>query len=155
MDSNSPCKDLLFSRAPNLAQKLLYLVSTILTCFERSIKYKNGCLDHTSIILFSSLKTKPLMLCFSSNRKNMLLEIGRSCKAACFNYDTSAIVLIKQLKPCQTKLFEKYSWHFRKKFIIRISFKNQRTRVTFKLNSKIFMFLIKNGLHVLDCHYNL
>ena len=30
MDPNSPCKDLLFPRAPNLAQKPLYLVGTVL-----------------------------------------------------------------------------------------------------------------------------
>ena len=30
VDSNSPCKDLLFLRGPNLAQKPLYLVGTIL-----------------------------------------------------------------------------------------------------------------------------
>ena len=29
-DSNSPCKDLLFPRGPNLAQKPLYLVGTVL-----------------------------------------------------------------------------------------------------------------------------
>jgi len=30
VDSNSPCKDLLFPRGPNLAQKPLYLVGTVL-----------------------------------------------------------------------------------------------------------------------------
>ena len=30
MDSNSPCKDLLFPHGPNLAQKRLYLVGTVL-----------------------------------------------------------------------------------------------------------------------------
>ena len=30
VDSNSPCKDLLFLRGPNLAQKLLQLVGTVL-----------------------------------------------------------------------------------------------------------------------------
>ena len=30
MDSNSPCKDLLFPHGPNLAQKPLYLVGTVL-----------------------------------------------------------------------------------------------------------------------------
>ena len=29
VDSNSPCKDLLFPRGPNLAQTLLYLVGTV------------------------------------------------------------------------------------------------------------------------------
>ena len=30
VDSNSPCKDLLFPHGPNLAQKPLYLVGTVL-----------------------------------------------------------------------------------------------------------------------------
>ena len=30
VDSNSPCKDLLYPRGPNLAQKPLYLVGTVL-----------------------------------------------------------------------------------------------------------------------------
>ena len=34
VDSNSPCKDLLFLCGPNLAQKPLYLVGTIVKCVE-------------------------------------------------------------------------------------------------------------------------
>ena len=30
MDSNSPFKDLLYSRGPNVAQKALYLIGTVL-----------------------------------------------------------------------------------------------------------------------------
>ena len=33
MDSDSRCKDLLFPQGPNLAQKLLYLVGTVLNFF--------------------------------------------------------------------------------------------------------------------------
>ena len=35
MDSNSPFKDLLFLRGPNLAQNPLYLVGTVLKAFKR------------------------------------------------------------------------------------------------------------------------
>ena len=33
MDSDSPCKDLLFPQGPNLAQKPLYLVGTVLKTY--------------------------------------------------------------------------------------------------------------------------
>ena len=39
MDSNRPCKDLIFPHGPNLAQKPLYLVSTVLNVkFSRTDK---------------------------------------------------------------------------------------------------------------------
>ena len=53
--------DLLFSL---LAQIPLYLVGNVLKCFKRSIKYKNGCLNNTSISFLLGLKTKPLVLWF-------------------------------------------------------------------------------------------
>ena len=34
VDSNSPCKDLLFARGPDLAQKLLYLLGTVLKSYD-------------------------------------------------------------------------------------------------------------------------
>ena len=41
MDSNSPCKDLLFPRGPNLAQKPLYLVGTVLKASKYMILAQN------------------------------------------------------------------------------------------------------------------
>ena len=39
VDSNSPCKDLLFPRSPNLAQKPLYVVGTVLNVVKYFQRY--------------------------------------------------------------------------------------------------------------------
>ena len=39
VDSNSPCKDLLFLRGPNLAQKPLYLVGTVLKVIPLKLSF--------------------------------------------------------------------------------------------------------------------
>ena len=39
MDSDSPCKDLLFPQGPNLAQKSLYLVGAVVNDGEFPVSY--------------------------------------------------------------------------------------------------------------------
>ena len=47
VDSNSPCKDLLFPRGPNLAQKPFYLVGTVL---KRLFDRRSAIFSHMSLI---------------------------------------------------------------------------------------------------------
>jgi len=50
VDSNRPCKDLLYPHGPNLGQKLLYLVGTILKILQFLLTLKltvgRSCFEH-------------------------------------------------------------------------------------------------------------
>ena len=114
-------------------RKNLYIVvGTVFInkCFRRKrIKYKNGCLNSQkclNVFFFPFKRQSPWCFGFSSQRTKMVPEIGRSCKPVCFNFDTSAIVSIKQLRPCQSKSFEKFSLNFRESFIFIISLKKSK-----------------------------
>ena len=73
----------------------------------------------------------------------MAPEIGRSPKSAFFNSDTSVHVLIKQLKPYQSKSFVKSSFASQRIFFL---YQNQRVQVNFLFNRDIF--LLRNLLFV-------
>ena len=76
MDFNGPCKDLLFLRDPNLAQKLLYLVGTVLKLLSGTWWAIFRCSAFCLFVCVSKVKSEDLRVVY------LLLTFNRYCKLA-------------------------------------------------------------------------